>query len=145
MIQRIQTLYLTLAAICVASVYFFQIASAIQTIENISTNISLKVAEHIDLLVTLSFNVALIITTIFFYKNRKKQIWLSITSILCTILFLFFINLQIEKIKKLLLPTTPLTYSLAIVLPFAAIVFITLSIYYIRKDEQLIKSLNRLT
>jgi hypothetical protein len=145
MIQRIQTLYLALAAICVASVYFFQIAFATNTVENISTYISLKVTEHIDLLVTLTFNVAVIISTIFFYKNRKKQIWLCIISVLGTIIFLYLINLKIDKMKNLLLPSTPLTYSLAIVLPFAAIVFITLSIYHIRKDEQLIKSLNRLT
>jgi hypothetical protein len=145
MIQRIQTLYLLIAAICVASVYFFQLAFATNTVENISIDVSLKIAEHLDLLVIYAFNVALIITTIFFYKTRKKQIWLGVASFFVTIIFLELINLRIEKIKSVLQNGTPLTYSLAIVLPFAAVIFIALAIWKIRKDEQLIKSLDRLT
>ena len=143
MIQRIQTVYLFLASIYLALVYFFSLWNCTINVEGNQITSSLKVAEHLPLLVSLAINFGLTFLSIFFYKNRKKQIlysFLSITTIVSFLcLCLYFIN-QMKKSSELVSSS----YSLAILLPFLSIVFIILAIWNIRKDEKLIKSLDRL-
>ena len=143
MIQRIQTVYLFLASIYLALVYFFSLWNCTINVEGNQITSSLKVAEHLPLLVSLAINFGLTFLSIFFFKNRKKQIlysFLSITTIVSFLcLCLYFIN-QMKKSSELVSSS----YSLAILLPFLSIVFIILAIWNIRKDEKLIKSLDRL-
>jgi cytochrome bd-type quinol oxidase subunit 2 len=143
MIQRIQTVYLFLASICLALVYFFGLWNCNINVEGNQITSSLKVAEHLPLLVLLAINFGLTLLSIFFFKNRRKQILYSFLSIATIIGFLclclYFINLMKKKSELI-----SSSYSLAILLPFLAIVLIVLAIWNIRKDEKLIKSLDRL-
>lgn len=143
MIQRIQTVYLFLASICLALVYFFSLWNCTINVEGNQITSSLKVAEHLPLLVSIAINFGLTFLSIFFFKNRRKQILYSFLSIATIVSFLclclYFIN-QMKKSSELVSSS----YSLAILLPFLSIVFIILAIWNIRKDEKLIKSLDRL-
>ncbi|MEY4877531.1 MAG: hypothetical protein RL708_2681 [Bacteroidota bacterium] len=144
MIQRIQTVYLLLASICLALIYFFSLWSCKINVEGNEVVIALKANIFLPLLLTLAISFALVILSIFYFKNRKKQIWfclLSILGVICFLALCYYLITAIIADKKDVVSSA---YSLAVLLPFAALIFITLAIWNIRKDERLIKSLDRL-
>ncbi|MFM2225205.1 MAG: hypothetical protein RJA07_1407 [Bacteroidota bacterium] len=143
MIQRIQTIYLLLASICLALVYFFTVWSCVINLESNPIIYQLKIAAHLPLLLSLAIAFAITILSIFYFKNRKKQIWFCVAAIFTVIAFLALCNFYIANEKKDF-DLVSSAYSLAMLLPFAAILFIALAIWNIRKDERLIKSLDRL-
>ncbi|MEN9522775.1 MAG: hypothetical protein RL065_1152 [Bacteroidota bacterium] len=143
MIQRIQTVYLFLASICLALVYFFSLWSCVFNLESNHIIYQLKISAHLPLLLMLAIALTISIISIFYFKNRKKQIWLCFTSLISITIFILLVNYYINDAKKTY-EFISSAYSLAALLPFAAITFIALAIWNIRKDEKLIKSLDRL-
>jgi len=75
--------------------------------------------------------------TIFLYKKRNQQIWLSLAGIVVTALLLF---LYIKEMNKLMEPVL----ALSAVLPFIMLFSYSMALRGIRKDEQLVKSLDKL-
>lgn len=134
MIQRIQTIWLLLAAVASFATLKLSFYSG-----NKDNNLfeELTGSSHFLLLI-LSVAVGLLaLITIFLFKNRKLQIRLNLLGI---VLQLVVLVIYFQQIKTYVQGNFTLTSALSFVIP----IFFILSWLGIRKDEKLIKSMDRL-
>lgn len=134
MIQRIQTIWLLLAAAASFATLKLSFYSG-----NKDNNLfeELTGSSHFLLLI-LSVAVGLLaLITIFLFKNRKLQIRLNLLGI---VLQLVVLVIYFQQIKTYVQGNFTLTSALSFVIP----IFFILSWLGIRKDEKLIKSMDRL-
>ena len=140
MIQRKQTIWLLLASITgflITQIPLYAATLAGEAIRKFIATESL-------LLFAIAIIAALLgLITIFLYKNRPLQIKLSLLGFLVSI---GFVALEIWKIDEFREANVSLkgSYYWGALLPIAMAVFFFLAIRSIRKDEKLVKSLNRL-
>lgn len=149
MIQRIQTLFLLVAFGLIISLFFIDIAHFNNGIvynlngfhSNISQNLS-PINQPIWLQGGAIFSIILLVVIIFLFKNRKLQMKLALFAIVILLLLdgLIYYNLTISE------PTLNalVDFNLPILFPIVASVLVFLAYWYIRKDDNLIKSLDRL-
>lgn len=141
MIQRVQTIWLLLAAL--AAFAFTQVPLFAATIANI-IDVKKFVATENLLLFALGIAVGLLaITAIFMFKKRPTQLKLAWFGLLGSAGLIFLEVWQIEVFKKDNILAKG-TYYWGSLLPIAMVIFFILAIRGIRKDEKLIKSLDRL-
>lgn len=149
MIQRIQSIWLLIAALFGAGVFLFNIISIsyvdVTTGEEVMKGV--KLLEYSYLLALLAIVlVALPLVAIFMFKNRKRQVNLALLAIVLNIAFIAF-HLTFVKdhyLNTLKMPAQSTSYGIASFLPVAAIVFLAMAISGIRKDEKLVRSADRL-
>src|SRR6188474_2660452 len=125
MIQRIQTVWLFLAALFAALTYKFPFYSG-----NV---ISKENVQRFEKLVASSNFLILI----FMYKNRKQQMWLTGAAAGLSIINII---LYFTELKKFVSGNMSLTAVFALAIP----VLLILAINGMWKDEKLVKSLDRL-
>ena len=161
MIQRIQTIFLFLAAITGGLMFFFPVATYLQDILSDAPTgnyilyiTGLKSMDpdpkltttflfSVPLWLIAGISVFLSIITIFLYKKRYVQMRLVAFNILLNIvlvvlIFLFYIS-RIEELTG----NTP-SYEVGAFLPLVSLVLLVVANRYIRKDEALVKSADRL-
>ena len=138
MIQRIQTVWLFLAALFAALTYKFPFYSGnVINKENVQRFEKLLASSNFLVLI---FTAGLIVGTIimiFMYKNRKQQMWLTAVAAGLSIIN---IVLYFTELKKFISGNMSLTAVFALAIP----VFLFLAMNGIWKDEKLVKSLDRL-
>lgn len=137
MIQRKQSIWLLLAALLSAGVFFFDLYRT-------DGNSSLRVADNFPLLLVALVTTALPLITIFMFRNRKRQVRMAA---MCLVAESSFISLMLASISRPAENTTPAaggSYWIGAVLPVVAMVFIVMAIVGIRKDEKLVRSTDRL-
>lgn len=138
MIQRIQTVWLLLAAICGALTFKFPFYTGNKLpVDLTGAQSRLTASSNFLILVLTIVIIAGCILIIFQYKNRKQQLWLTLGACFLSILNIIIYFTELKKF-------TSGTMSLAAILVFAIPVFLLLAANGIRKDEKLIKSLDRL-
>jgi len=136
MIQRIQTLWLFLAALMCAGLFYFDIyRSGLETI---------RVNDHYPSLLLAIVITALPLVSIFMYKNRTRQRNMVLISMLLTIGFIALVLMRVTNLNDGSSAPADGTYWIGSVLPVIAVVFLVLAIRGIRKDNKLVKSLDRL-
>ncbi|PZP49023.1 MAG: hypothetical protein DI598_08835 [Pseudopedobacter saltans] len=133
MIQRIQSVWLLLAAI-------FAILSINQTFfmgsELGQPATFLKGSSDMFILVMTIVLAAVSFIAIFMFKNRNKQIWMVVFAL---VLSIFLIVIYLMKIKDLL-GNISLTSIFVFIIP----IFLLFAIRGIARDKKLIKSVDRL-
>jgi hypothetical protein len=155
MIQRIQTLYLALAAIGCILLIFFPLAQYDRGIQGIyalfvyglkytggaSTLVQPLVTS--PLLILLAVTFVLIVVSIFLFKKRRIQVLLINTGFLLQVIFISLVFLfytgYFEKFLQ-----TKVTYQPGIFIPMVILVFLILASRAVRKDEALVRSTSRL-
>jgi len=140
MIQRIQSVWLLLAAACAALTFRLSFFSGNKTgSDNISAFEKLTASSDFLLLVLTSFLVGGCLVLIFLFKNRKQQLWLTIAAIVIAVIniILYF------KETKSFIPNQG-NYDLTSILSFAIPVFLILAARGIWNDDKLVKSADRL-
>jgi glucan phosphoethanolaminetransferase (alkaline phosphatase superfamily) len=135
MIQRIQSVWLLLASACAflsMKFPFFYISA------NPTTNSDQYNATHnMILLILTSVSGTLCLFTIFVFKQRKLQLWLTILAIVISALNIFlYFNYKKDN------PGGGL--ALTSVFAFLIPIFLILAVRGISKDQKLIKSMDRL-
>ncbi len=153
MIQRIQTLYLIVAALLVAALFFVPFAELtgndgahyLFNISGISMHSGngitrLNNARPVIVLVCLSLIIAVI--SIFLFKNRITQIRVSYICI--SLLFglealMFYYTWSSDNV-----PIGGLHSEIYATFPLIAAILVSLAIRNIRKDENLVKSIDRI-
>ncbi len=147
MIQRIQTVWLALAAVCLGGLFlspaqFFAIG--------ITDGESQKTELMIDhLLVKIAFGIAaaIAVTAIFLFKNRNLQVMAVKFGLFSLLMGFVFGGLgsysYFEEARKLD-ANAKFLFGPAIALPILAFIFLLLALRAIRKDEKLVKSMDRL-
>ena len=138
MIQRIQSVWLLLAAIFAAITFSvpFYVAGVLDTTGH-TQSASLTATTNLLLTIVTILSGATAFAAIFLFENRKLQLRVTILGLLFTILL---IALYIVQLKNFPLGT----FALSCVIHFGVFAFYILAIRGIRKDEKLVKSLDRL-
>lgn len=140
MLQRVQTIWLFLAAVCgfaLTQVPLFTGRLANEVVKKVIATESL-------LLFALSIGTALLaVACLFLFKNRPLQFKLSILGI---ILSAIIVGLEVWHIENFRRTTTLVrgSYYWGGLLPIAMVILFILAARGIYKDEKMIKSLNRL-
>ena len=136
MIQRIQSIWLFLAAVCVFLTLKF--STYVGTNKDLIPSTFLNGIATLPLIfVTLAIGILTLIT-IFLYKNRKLQLRLTILAVVLEagLIFLYYKEIQTFIGKG--------TFSITAILHVAVIVFLILAARGISSDNKLIKDSNRL-
>ena len=133
MIQRIQTLWLLLSSACSVAVIllpFYAGNSAGQLYETLTGQSYFHL-----LLITVAVGVSSLIS-VFLYKKRKIQMQIASIALLLQLLNIFFF---IQKANEFV----DGNYTISSLFSFLIPLFLILAILGIRKDEQLIKNMDR--
>jgi hypothetical protein len=161
MIQRIQSIYLLLVIVFQSLLF----VTALATFNSYETSFNLSLmgfyklssAGHemlINSYALMAMNLVVILFSafiIFSFKNRKKQIKLAAFNFLLICTFIVLMFYSFDNAKSFLdlslnnqgaeLSTT---YGIGMILPLLSLVFNFLAIKGIRKDEELVKSADRI-
>lgn len=135
MIQRIQTVYLIIVALISGVLPFFlNLWSDAEGNEVYANN---------EILVSLLFYIigALALGTIFLFKKRKNQFVLNRLNI---VLNLFLLGFFVYRSLNLSGEASVSEKGIGMLIPVFSIVFLTLANRAIKKDEDLVKSVDRL-
>jgi Domain of unknown function (DUF4293) len=137
MIQRQQTLWLILATIAALLTFMFPFVIGKGLDKGITVDKSLTAGSDFLLLIATAASMIVSAVTIFLYKDRKLQIKLCVVGLLISIAI---IVLYITTMQQL----TNTTLALSAILPFLIPIGYFMALRNIRKDEKLIKSLDKL-
>ncbi|HLV92542.1 MAG TPA: DUF4293 domain-containing protein [Aequorivita sp.] len=135
MIQRIQTIYLLISALIMGALYLW-----FPVITDTDGNVILDRSELV-ILIPVFLSIALAIISILNFKKRQMQFVLNRLNIL-----LSFVLLGVFVYRSLTLSGETLVSEkgIGILLPIISIVFLVLANKAIKKDEDLVKSVDRL-
>ncbi len=153
MIQRIQTVYLFLAATIMFSLFFFSLAEMVDScgryyfldLTGVYEGVG-ETARKIESVLPLRFLVivtaSLNLLIIFFYKRRILQIRISIFNLMMltgfyALFFFYFFHMKnrLEAIADIKIP---------VMFPAIAVILVFLATRGIRKDEILVRSYDRI-
>lgn len=139
MIQRQQTLWLLLATVCAFLSFQFPFATGKEAVPNSSAlqEVVMDAGSNLFLLVLTGASIILSLVTIFQFKDRKLQMKLCIAGLLLTA---GIITIYIVLYLKLINPV-PALWS---ILPVIVLVSYFMALRGIRRDEKLVKSLDKL-
>ncbi len=135
MIQRIQTLYLIVAAIVTGVLPF------LVPLRTDGTSIAYYFTSEWSYMILFELSTVLSIVSIFLYKTRQHQFVLGRLNI---ILNLILLGLLIFNSITLSGDVALSKKGIGLMLPFVSIVLLVLANKAIQKDEKLVKSSNRL-
>lgn len=155
MIQRIQSIYLLVAAIIPIILLFIPIGTLVNEIGYYTyTPFSVKVINTDDVIITSVYNALLLIlstlvslTTILFYKKRKLQVRMinvNMIIILGALFSMFYIYPKMVFSKYQILADSELNFNSVILITLFTAVGLYLAKRAILKDEALVKSTERL-
>ena len=135
MLQRIQTVYLFLAALSSGGLIF-----VFQLWEN-SAGEPVYAQDDYSVLIPFLISALISLVTIFLFKNRKLQFVLGRLNILLNLILL-----GLFVYWSLMVPgeSNISEKGIGMLIPFISIVFLVLANKAIKKDEDLVKSVDRL-
>lgn len=143
MIQRIQSIYLLLAALISGGLVFLVSFISTENLEGLSILELIANKRFLIQSIGIAFFIssALSLISIFSYKNRKNQFVLGRLNILIN-----FYLLGVLIFESLNLPgeTSVSEKGIGIFLPIIVVVFLAMANKAIKKDEDLVKSVDRL-
>lgn len=137
MIQRQQTLWLLLTTMAAIFSFMFPFVVGDEIQQNSSVRTVVDAGSTFFLLILTGGSLILSTIIIFLFKNRKQQMWLCVLGILVSGLLIFLYIMQMNKLIK---PVPALTA----VLPVIMLIGYFMAFRGIRKDEKLVKSLDKL-
>jgi predicted membrane protein len=162
MIQRVQSLFLAAVLLCSILLYFTAIAAitasqqlynfSIWGLVNESSNPKTEVLATMILWLLNSGILLLSAFILFQFKKRNLQIRMARLLVFLQALLLVAIFYYFDQSEKHLVSQAALNsltqdqvhYALGALLPIISILFTLLSIYFIKKDEELVRSADRL-
>jgi hypothetical protein len=148
MIQRIQSVFLLLAALSGAGMGYFNLWKAKLMKGATASEVYFNALSSYLIFIVVMVMTLLSLVTIFLYKNRKLQFRLTVINILLAIgaivLQYFKVGDTAEKLMSEGSTIISATYLPAAFLPVVTLVCLFLAARGIYKDEKLIKSLDRL-
>ncbi|MEO5947812.1 MAG: DUF4293 domain-containing protein [Chitinophagaceae bacterium] len=139
MIQRQQTLWLLLATIAAALTFKFPFATGEEIVKNTTMKqlVEITAGNNFFTLVLTIASAIISTITIFLFKDRKMQIKLCLLGLLIAIGIVVLYVLDMYK----LISGTPAIWAL---LPVIVIISYLMAFLKIRKDQRLVKSLDKL-
>ncbi len=145
MIQRIQTIFLLLAAGLLGSLFALPFATTpTPEAEGIFTDSIYNLHDNTGLLILVILGILAAVISLFSFKNRIRQMRFSylgmIVSVLVPVIAFLYFTSQVEKMDE----AQHTADALGIIAPFGALIFFLAANYYIKKDDKLVRSMDRL-
>ena len=139
MIQRIQSVWLFLAAMINGLLFILKLYH----FDKAGVMVHEGARDSAILFILAAVITALPLITIFFFGDRKRQkgfVWLSV--LFC----ISFVAVAVTTVTNMTnkVPPVDVKYDFGLLVPVVSIVFLFMALGGIRKDEKLIKSLDRL-
>jgi len=145
MIQRIQTIWLLLAALAAFALFYTDVYRAeFAAGGSMPVLKHLRVAEHYPSLLVAVVVVLIPLAAIFLFKNRKRQRSLAWGGVLATLGFISVNLMRIGNFNNQIPQPVNGAYQAGSVLPVVVLIFLILAIRGINRDEKLVRSLDRL-
>lgn len=144
MIQRIQTVFLLLAASCFGVLFGVPMAISDTATAYFLSDKVYAITDHPVLMTLTILGIAVSLITIFVFKNRKLQhklvyIIITLAILLPLATFLLFTNESANIADSALVED-----QIGMYIPIGAGLFGLLANHFIRKDDRLVKSMDRL-
>ena len=143
MIQRLQSLFLLLAALSFGLEYAFPFAASDAPVTGLFGDGIYNINDHIALQGLTIAGALLCLFIITLYKNRSLQLRLGYLAITIAIL-LPVIAVLIYSNQTAGLEDANISDRAGLYLPIGMILFVGLALRFIRKDEKLVRSMDRL-
>lgn len=150
MVQRIQTIYLFLTALCMSLAIFLPFSSYLVGESTLVFNsfgfiLANKQVAFMPLYPILISSALFALVSIFLYKARNRQLMINKINYLLILLVIVLMFIDFGSLDSALGDNqTKVSYGIGMFLPIAALVFNFLANRGIKSDEKLIKSLDRL-
>lgn len=154
MIQRIQSIYLLLAVLFCLTLMFLPIAEytlnaeiyifSVFGVEKVSEPFQPPIVNTMPVLMILIAAILTAFITIFLFKNRKLQLRLcGLTMLLLTALLasMFF---YADKVENIIGGDIVTSFKFGALAPIIAMILVFLAIKGIKKDEELVRSADRI-
>jgi len=145
MTQRIQSILLLLAAAAVFALFKLPFGSSDNAIAGsaLFNDRVFSIQDHIGLLGLFCGAGAIAFITIFLFNNRPLQLKLSRVAIIANVIGIIFAAVLFMQDSNAMGAIVP-KEELGLGLPVLSIIFAALAIRFINKDENLVKSMDRL-
>lgn len=144
MIQRIQSVFLLLAAGGLGSLFAVPFARSQQPIEASSfmQDSLYNLSDHVALMVVFGLTAVLALVSIFLFRNRKLQLRLVALTLVGVVAGIALaVGLLLQQGITI---DAGIQGGIGAYLPLAAIVFLALAYRFIQKDDKLVRSMDRL-
>lgn len=145
MIQRIQSIFLFLAGIAFGGFFLFPFATTEKTYSDILADAIYNINDSMILLILAALGVLVTIGNIFLFKNRPLQIKLTYLSlffgmVIPIVAAIVFMNASGSEAYE----QDTVNAGIAIFLPLIIIILSILAARGIKKDQKIVKSMDRL-
>ncbi len=142
MIQRIQSIFFLLTAACFGGEFGTSFASSDVSAAGIFQDNSYTLSDHPSLQVITGLGILLAIAAIFLYKNRDLQIKVGYGAL--TMAILLPVVAAVLFMNEPGLDSVAISDNLGIYLPIGMIVCSILAVRFVKKDNKLVESMDRL-
>lgn len=145
MIQRVQTIFLFLAAAAAFGLFALPFATTSTAVQasGLFADSSFNLNDHIALLILFCLAGGLALVSIFLFNNRKIQMTLGRLAIVANIIGFVLAIILFMQDRDNLGAATP-DDAMGSLLPLAFLIFGVLALRYINKDEKTVRSMDRL-
>jgi Domain of unknown function (DUF4293) len=144
MIQRLQSIFLLLSGISFFSLFKAPFAMSTVPIPNLLSDLLYNIQDSPILLVLTVLGGVASVAAIFLYNNRPVQIKLTYLTTICSILLPLVAFLLIYNERTLTEKSNLIEDQIGIYLPIVSLIFSVLATKYINKDENTVRSMDRL-
>jgi len=143
MIQRIQTIFLALAAAANLSVFGLPFAEVNEKIANstlFTNDLLYNFQDNIVLLIAYALSGVLALVAIFLFKNRKQQMLVTRLAAVATIISIVLTVVFFWKDYQTMATNTAVDDGIGAYTPIVGVILLFLANFYIGKDEKLVRS-----
>lgn len=145
MIQRIQSIFLLLAAAAAFALFALPFANTATSVASsaLFSDQIFNIQDDLILIILFCLAGGLAFISIFLFKNRKTQLMIGRFAIIANVIGLVYAVILFMQDKESLGDATP-NDSAGLYLPIVFLVLALLAQRYIQKDVKLVKSMDRL-
>lgn len=144
MIQRIQSVYLFLSSLALGGLHFLPLGAGNKTETGILSDSIFNIHDNTVLLAASVIAAIILFISIFLFKNRKAQSLVVTGGIFFVGIIMGLLAMAYFQNREILSATNDFAFSFGIGLPIVALVFAFLGRSGITKDDQIVKSMDRL-
>lgn len=144
MIQRIQSIFLLLSGIAFLSLFKFPFASSSVSIPELLSDMVYDVQDSPILMILCGLGGLVSIIAIFLFNNRGLQLKLTYFATIFSILLSLVAFLLVYNEQTSDFNADKINDELGLYLPFISLVFSLLAARFINKDEDTVRSMDRL-
>lgn len=146
MIQRIQSIFLFLSSAGSLSLFQFPFASTNEGVaqSEIFADSTYNIMDHVGLIAIFALAGVMAFAAIFLFKNRPLQANLGRVALVANIIGIILAVVLFMQDGVILMEKMAVNDGVGAYLPFVAILFAGLGVYYVRKDDKLVRSMDRL-